>query len=259
MVDDASTRSDVYADVSAYTMTTAEAAAILGRSEGTVRRLIRDGVLPAVQVTGGRTTEYRLREEDVHDVHAHMNAYASKHQRSHERVDASDASPRDARPVRLDPAAGVQAIIDQAVRSAVEPLTAEISRLNDVTRQQAEELGRERALREASERELAVLRALLDVQEDTADIDNDELLEDLSEALSASERHGAAPETESPAPLSLVPGEPPDAGVADLETAALWAQLAQAVQAGEPTIAHQVVEPAPAPRRGFWARLLRRG
>ncbi len=129
--DEASTPPRVHADSDAYTLTTAEASAILGRSEGTVRRLIRAGHLPAVAVEGERTTEYRLRAEDVHDAHGRVNAYATRRVRVRERVTPVDASPLDSpeepRPARLDATAGMQAIIDQAIVSATAPLATELA------------------------------------------------------------------------------------------------------------------------------------
>ncbi len=52
---DASERVDVLSstETSAYTLTVAEAATLMARSEGTVRRLIRTGELPAAMVQGG--------------------------------------------------------------------------------------------------------------------------------------------------------------------------------------------------------------
>ncbi len=135
--DEASTPPRVHADSDASTLTTAEAAAILGRSEGTVRRLIRAGQLPAVAVEGERTTEYRLRADDVHDAHGRMNAYATRRVRVRERVTPVDASPLDAppldapaeemRPTRQDATAGMQAFIDQAIVSATTPLASELA------------------------------------------------------------------------------------------------------------------------------------
>jgi len=130
---------DVHADVDAsmaYTLTTTEAAAILGRSEGTVRRLIRTGHLPAVETAGERTTEYRLRAEDVHDIHGRVNAYTTRRVRDRGRVTRVDASPAepgepvDAHPARVDATirtAGMQALIDQAIVSATAPLAAELA------------------------------------------------------------------------------------------------------------------------------------
>jgi len=129
--DEASTPPRVHADSDASTLTTAEAAAILGRSEGTVRRLIRTGQLPAVAIEGERTTEYRLRAEDVHDAHGRVNAYATRRIRVRERVTHVDASPLnaplDTLPVRMDATAGMQAFIDQAIVSATAPLATELA------------------------------------------------------------------------------------------------------------------------------------
>lgn len=148
--DEASTPPRVHADSDAYTLTTAEAAAILGRSEGTVRRLIRTGQLPAVPVEGERTTEYRLRAEDVHDAHGRTNAYATRRVRVRERVTPVDASPLDApaeemRPTRQDATAGMQAFIDQAIVSATTPLATDLAEARRTIERLATENG---ALRE---------------------------------------------------------------------------------------------------------------
>jgi len=148
--DEASTPPRVHADSDAYTLTTAEAAAILGRSEGTVRRLIRAGQLPAVAVEGERTTEYRLRAEDVQDAHGRVNAYATRRVRGRERVTPVDASPLDApaeetRPTRQDATAGMQVLIDQAIVSATAPLASELAEARRTIERLAVENG---ALRE---------------------------------------------------------------------------------------------------------------
>ena len=152
--DDASTtRQRVNEDVSAYTVTTDEAAAILQRSPATVRRLIRAGELAAVQVAGERTTEYRMRFQDVQDAHGRVNAYTDKHLRDHERDERVNASTsgEEPRAPAISPTSGMQAVLQEIVA----PLAAEIARLGDVTRTQAEELGmlRERVRVYESERQ----------------------------------------------------------------------------------------------------------
>lgn len=128
---------------------------MLGRSEGTVRRLIRAGHLPAVAVEGERTTEYRLRAEDVHDAHGRVNAYATRRVRGRERVIPVDASPltppaldapaEETRPTRHDATAGMQAFIDQAIVSATAPLATELAEARRTIERLAVENG---ALRE---------------------------------------------------------------------------------------------------------------
>jgi len=151
--DAAATRQCVNEDVSAYTVTTDEAAAILQRSSATVRRLIKAGELAAVQVPGERTTEYRMRLQDVQDAHGRVNAYTDNRLRDHEhdaRVSAS-AFGEEPRAPALSPTSGMQAVLQKLVA----PLAAEIARLGDVTRTQAEELGmlRERVRVYESERQ----------------------------------------------------------------------------------------------------------
>lgn len=115
-----------------------------------MRRLIRTGQLAAVAVEGERTTEYRLRADDVHDAHGRVNAYATRRVRVRERVTPVDASPLDSpaeetRPARLDATAGMQAFIDQAIVSATAPLATELAEARRTIERLATENG---ALRE---------------------------------------------------------------------------------------------------------------
>ena len=139
------------------------AATLLGRSENTVRRLIREGDLPAHQVQGARSVEYRLRSADVHRYLECLDAKAPSHPPTHGRLDDKasrrlDAYGRDeyvgvsegmapSIPGTAAAAgiAGVQALIEQATA----PLLAENRRLQEANErlmermlQQAEELGR---------------------------------------------------------------------------------------------------------------------
>ncbi len=71
------------ADLDGYALDVTFAAALLGRSENTVRRLIREGELPARQVHGAQALEYRLREADVLDVRRHRSTKALTHPLTH--------------------------------------------------------------------------------------------------------------------------------------------------------------------------------
>ncbi len=156
-------------DVGDYILDVAAAAALLGRSENTVRRLIRTGELPAKQVHGARALEYRLREADVRDALdslGRLDAKASSHSLTHGRLDAKassrsgvyeyngrvgasgesevgdSTSPASAAAAGV---AGVQALIEQATVPLVEAnrrLQDANERLTDQLMRQAEELGR---------------------------------------------------------------------------------------------------------------------
>jgi len=145
-------------DMSAYTLDVAAAATQLGRSENTVRRLIRAGDLPAMQVQGTRSLEYRLREADVCEALGRLDALAPSHSRAHGRVGTSgEGKPHpSANAVSTAAAgvAGVQALIEQATA----PLIAANRRLQDANERltdqlmgQAEELGRLRERLHAAE------------------------------------------------------------------------------------------------------------
>jgi len=144
---DASERVDVMSspETSTYTLTVAEAAALMARSEGTVRRLIRTGELPAAMVHGERTEEYRLRQSDVDDMRGRLNAQTTKRQRGQahdERVDALtirrvrvhdedqalvDASGGQESAQALVQHPALQALIMATVEQATAPLVAQFA------------------------------------------------------------------------------------------------------------------------------------
>jgi len=157
-------------DADDYVLDVTAAAALLGRSENTVRRLIREGELPAWQVQGTQALEYRLREADVLDVRrrrstkapthplTHSPAHSLTRTLAHERADLSDGEEPQpaASPVNAAAAgvAGVQALIEQATA----PLTEANRHLQDANERlsaqlvsQAEELGRLRERLAAAE------------------------------------------------------------------------------------------------------------
>ncbi len=128
-------------DVGGYMLDVTAAAALLGRSENTVRRLIRQGELRATQVQGARSLEYRLREADVLDALGRLGAKASSHSDAYGRLDAlapdrsgvyehdgrmspfSDGEPQVSTSPTTTAAAGVagvQALIEQATAPLVE-------------------------------------------------------------------------------------------------------------------------------------------
>lgn len=145
------------------TLDVTAAAKLLGRSENTVRRLIRAGELPADQVNGTRAVEYRLREADVRDALGRLGAKASSRSWARGRLDAYTHDGRagashDGRvgassggevPAPTSAAAagvaGVQALIEQATAPLVEAnrrLQDANERLTDQLMRQAEEVGR---------------------------------------------------------------------------------------------------------------------
>jgi len=159
------------ADVQTSSLTVDQAAEILGKSGDTVRRYIRGGQLPAMRVQGERTVEYRLRTDDVLDLHGRLHAYVGAdvgRQTVGEHVQASDRGTEetparvqdDASVTRLGAAAAMQSMIEQVIAplaAANEQLRAQGERQQETIRLQAEELGRERALRQVAE-ERAVRR-----------------------------------------------------------------------------------------------------
>ncbi len=163
------------ADVQAYTLTVDQAAEILGKSGDTVRRYIRGGQLPAMRVQGERTVEYRLRTDDVLDLHGRMHAYVgadvgrqtgSAHvPTSEEQDEGSQARVQDdASVTRLGAAVAMQSMIEQVVAplaAANEQLRAQGERQQETIARLAEELGatRERA-RQAEERAGQLERAV---------------------------------------------------------------------------------------------------
>jgi excisionase family DNA binding protein len=144
--------------VSDDTLDVAAAARLLGRSENTVRRLIRAGELPADQVNGTRAVEYRLHEADVRDALGRLGAKASSRSWARGRLDAYNdgrvgasvgASSVSAAPAPTSAAAagvaGVQALIEQATAPLIEAnrgLQDANERLTDQLMRQAEEVGR---------------------------------------------------------------------------------------------------------------------
>jgi len=174
---DASERVDVLSstETSTYTLTVAEASALMARSEGTVRRLIRTGELPAAMVQGERTEEYRLRLADVEDMRGRLNAQTTKRPRSQahdERMDAlttrrvrvhdedqglMDASEGQESAQALAQHPVVQALIQATVEQATAPLVEQIAGKDATIERQAEELGRERALRQVADERAAQL------------------------------------------------------------------------------------------------------
>lgn len=205
-------------DAGSYILDVTAAAALLGRSENTVRRLIRAGDLPARQVRGARSLEYRLREADVlthSPTHspAHSPTHSPTHSpaQDHVSVSSADESQPAMSPVSAAAAgvAGVQALIEQATA----PLVEANRRLTDQLMRQAEELGR--------------LRERLD----TGTVDDD-----------ARPREGPQPAAVSDAPDS-------DDG------SALWGTIAARVR---PAPAGTPAPPDPALRRSLIQRLRRR-
>jgi len=222
------------ADIDDYTLDVTAAAALLGRSENTVRRLIREGELPAWQVHGPQTLEYRLRKADVLDVRQRRSTKAPTHPlthapthapthplvHEHERVGASDAgaSQPAASPVSAAAAgvAGVQALIEQATAPLVEAnrhLQEANERLSAQLVSQAEELGR------------------------------------LRERLAAAEvvDEAGAVGKQLSTPLGTAQGSH--------DRGALWDELAAHVR---PAPSRPQPEPQPPPRRSLIHRLLRR-
>lgn len=96
-----------------------------------------------------------MRLHDGQDAHGRANASMDKRQRDHAREARLCASPPGAEPPTppISPTAGMPAVMQQLVA----PLAAEIARLGDVTRTQAEEIGllRERVRVADAERQQA--------------------------------------------------------------------------------------------------------
>ncbi len=159
------------ADVQASSLTVDQAAEILGKSGDTVRRYIRGGQLPAMRVQGERTVEYRLRADDVLDLHGRLHAYVGAdvgRQTGGAHVQASDRGTEetparvqdDASVTRQGAAAAMQSMIEQVIAplaAANEQLRAQGERQQETIRLQAEELGGERALRQVAEERAAQL------------------------------------------------------------------------------------------------------
>jgi len=109
----------------------AAAAAQLGRSENTVRRLIRQRLLAATLVPGERGDVYRLRPEDVEDARGRLDAHM---------VSRSAAQP---------PMSASGDLVGMSTQSAALALIEEVATSRETIARLAEELGaaRERARR----------------------------------------------------------------------------------------------------------------
>ncbi len=158
-MDDAGTHASTHAnDVHASRLTVDEAAARLGKSADTVRRYIRAGHLPAERVQGERTIEYRVRPTDVDDLHGRQDAVHSE-----PRTEDGEAPAPPAPPATAGSGGRVQAGTDARIQTLtlmhalVEPLVEEVRQARQELGDTREELGRERALREAAD---ARVRAL---------------------------------------------------------------------------------------------------
>jgi len=149
-------------DADDYVLDVTAAAALLGRSENTVRRLIREGELPAWQVQGTQALEYRLREADVLDVRRRRSTKTPTHpltySLAHERAEVSDEGEPQPTASLVNTAtagvAGVQALIEQATAPLVEVnrrLQDANERLSAQLVSQAEDLGRLRERLAATE------------------------------------------------------------------------------------------------------------
>ncbi len=152
-MDDAGTHAH---DAHASRLTVDEAAARLGKSPDTVRRYIRAGQLPAERVQGERTIEYRLHPADVDDLQGRQDAV-------HSEPRTTEDSEPPAPPATASNGGRVQAGTDARVQTLalmhalVEPLVEEVRQARQELGDTREELGRERALREAAD---ARVRAL---------------------------------------------------------------------------------------------------
>lgn len=139
---DAGTDARVHDDVQAYTLTVDDAADVLGKSVDTVRRYIRQGKLPHIRVQGGRTVEYRLRPDDVRDLHDRQDAIETEPSAT-----AADPPPLAAA-TEARPEGRVQAGTDArmqmlaVVQSLVRPLVDELHQ----TRERTEQLAAENAV-----------------------------------------------------------------------------------------------------------------
>jgi len=137
-------------DTRAYTLSVA-AAAQLGRSENTVRRLIRQGVLAATLVPGERGDVYRLRPEDVEDARGRLDAHMVS--RSVTQPPMSAQAPR--RPAAQAPMSTSGDLVGMSTQSAALALIEEVATSRETIARLAEELGvaRERARRAQAEQE----------------------------------------------------------------------------------------------------------
>lgn len=132
-------------DTRAYTLSVAAAAAQLGRSENTVRRLIRQRLLAATLVPGERGDVYRLRPEDVEDARGRLDAHMVS--RSATQAPMSAQAPR--RPATQAPMSASGDLVGMSTQSAALALIEEVATSRETIARLAEELGaaRERARR----------------------------------------------------------------------------------------------------------------
>lgn len=142
-------------DVHASRLTVDEAAARLGKSPDTVRRYIRAGHLPAERVQGERTIEYRLRPADVDDLHGRQDPVHSEPRTEDGEAPATPATASNGGRVQAGTDARMQTLA--LMHALVEPLVEEVRQARQELGDTREELGRERALREAAD---ARVRAL---------------------------------------------------------------------------------------------------
>ena len=145
-------------------MTVSQAAALLGVSSRQVHRYIDKGALPSHWVNGPRGREKRIAASAVADLHGQRDALDEPvlSDTSVKRDMTAMSGQRDLQDLVTHPA--VRALIDQAVTQATVPLAAELARREETIagkdatiERQAEELGRERALRQVAEERAAQL------------------------------------------------------------------------------------------------------
>ncbi len=151
-------------------MTVSQAAALLGVSSRQVHRYIDRGALPSHWVNGPRGREKRIAASAVANLHGQRDALdepdmadmAVKRDMADKRDMTAMSGQRDLQDLVTHPA--VRALIDQAVTQATVPLAAELARREETIagkdatiERQAEELGRERALRQVAEERAAQL------------------------------------------------------------------------------------------------------
>jgi len=137
-------------DVGPADLTLRQAAALAGCSPKTVRRAIHAGELPSHYASTAHGAQFSLPYADVARWTGQRQAAAPPAHTVDTGMDTS--APLDNRMTTVrEPAQEASHVVDtstlvsQLLQQIVAPLTAEIARLNDLTRTQAEELG---ALRE---------------------------------------------------------------------------------------------------------------
>jgi len=144
-------------DTRAYTLTVAAAAAQLGRSENTVRRLIRHGVLAATLVPGERGDVYRLRPEDVEDACGRLDAHMVS--RSATQTPMSAQAPRH--PAAQTPMSTSGDLVGASTQSAALALIEEVAASRETIARLAEELGAARERARQAQEEATQARAQL--------------------------------------------------------------------------------------------------